>query len=95
MKKNNIEEGIQSYDVEKMAEEYTKDGHTYCSEKTFVEQAFISGFKAHQELVKDKLFTVEDMKNAFLVGISFAYKPYPKNREYEEKFIQSLSIKTK
>jgi hypothetical protein len=31
-------------DVEKLADDYTKDGHTYCHEKTFVEQAFIAGY---------------------------------------------------
>jgi hypothetical protein len=40
-------------DVEKLAKAYTKTGHTYCREKTFVEQAFITGYnKCLENLTK-------------------------------------------
>jgi hypothetical protein len=43
-------------EVKKLTENYTKGGHTYCHEKTFVEQAFISGYKA-----ATKTYSEEDL----------------------------------
>lgn len=58
-----VEEAINGYSVEKMAEEYGDDD---INDDTYF--SFIAGFKAHQELVKNKLFTLEDIKRAYLQG---------------------------
>jgi hypothetical protein len=53
-----VEELVNGYSVEKMADESTvliQD----IREKQNCKEFYISGFKAHQELTKDKLFTVE------------------------------------
>jgi hypothetical protein len=65
-----VEEAIYGYSVEKMAENYYNTlgalGTEY--DKTTSINLIIWGFKAHQKLVKDKLFTVEDMINAYIQG---------------------------
>ena len=53
-----VEELIYGYSVEKMA--IRKYGTSIYSIEEV--EAFKAGFKAHQELVKDKLFTVEQVK---------------------------------
>lgn len=52
-----IEEAIQGYSVEKMAEEYVNDESYLPVHREENYRSYINGFKAHQELVKDKLFT--------------------------------------
>lgn len=56
-----VEEAIYGYSVEKMAV------------GEFIPESYVKGFKAHKELVKDKLFTIEDMQvaiqQAFLSGV--------------------------
>ena len=54
-----VEEAINEYSVEKMAEE---NGNNYAH--SYNPDIFIEGFKAHQELVKDKLFTEIDKQIA-------------------------------
>ena len=101
-----VEEVINGYSVEKMADEYS-----YFERKSkwgnIVRNAYVQGFNTHKELVKDKLFTVEDMRRAFLSGISITGEGY--NAEYSDgnnpdietefgesanKFIQLLLPKT-
>ncbi len=50
-----VEEAINGYSVEKMAESHA------ASWQPELRKSFIKGFKAHQELVKDKLFTRNDL----------------------------------
>jgi hypothetical protein len=62
-----VEEAINGYSVEKIAiKRWGKDlatkGHRI---------GFIDGFKAHQELTKDKLFTVEELYTAFSCGRTY------------------------
>ncbi len=64
-----VEEAIYGYSIEKMADnwfynEENKNHYENYNEKP----SWIKGFKAHQELVKDKLFTIEDMKKIFELG---------------------------
>ncbi len=61
-----VEEAIYGYSVEKMAERlYSR----VISENEYdFKRGFEIGFNVHKELVKDKLFTVEDMINAFVAG---------------------------
>jgi len=87
---SDVEEVVYGYNLLKMAENFSgKDAGSW--------QCPISyeiGFKAHQELVKDKLFTIEDIQLAFNRGANFAHMPYPKNVEYEKKYKNSLLPKT-
>ena len=75
-----VEEAINRYSVEKMAESYARkqcddlyDYETIIGASWGWETAFDykSGFKAHQELVKDKLFTVDDMKKVIELAQSY------------------------
>lgn len=59
-----IEEIIYGFSVEKMAEPIKKEFGEDC-EYWYYEK----GFKAHQELVKDKLFTIEDLRKAYSAGL--------------------------
>ena len=72
---NDIEELVNGYSIREMAE---IDAHLVWNDETTFENeqrelnghiiGFIEGFKAHKELSKDKLFTVDDLKNAFKAG---------------------------
>jgi len=96
------EEAINGYSVEKMAENYAKrytdknnygyNGDSLCIEDRIEMEAYIEGFNAHKELVKGKVFTVDDMRKAwnaaFIDAMSLdeeTYKPL-----FFEVFIQSL-----
>ena len=65
-----VEETVCGYSVEKMAiKKYgiknplnDEDERYYNSHGVAIAEGYVSGFKAHQELVKDKLFTVEQIK---------------------------------
>lgn len=59
-----IEEAVYGYSADKMAEEFAKKYSIYDTAQDDTEYGFREGFRAHQELVKDKLFTIEDMKKA-------------------------------
>ena len=59
-----VEEAINGYSVEKMAEDaYPKNENWRInSDNSDKRILWVEGFKAHQELTKDKFFTVEDIK---------------------------------
>ena len=58
-----VEELINGYSVEKMA-----NLHRVNISDDWSNASYIEGFKTHQKLVKDKMFTIEDMKKAFNAG---------------------------
>ena len=58
-----VEEAINGYSVENAAYHFCDNVVHPKDETRSLYFAFCTGFKAHQELVKDKLFTVEDMLN--------------------------------
>lgn len=60
-----VEEAIYVYSVEKMA--YNQLGNNLAP-SIGSHEAYIRGFNAHKELVKDKLFTIDDIRNAFKAG---------------------------
>lgn len=60
-----IEEAINGYSAEKMADnDCSGVGFPEESHRQTAIKGYIQGFKAHQELVKDKLFTEDDLKRA-------------------------------
>ncbi len=76
-----VEEVIYGYSVEKLCDNFYKDYQQspYAMEKG----AWRLGFKAHQELVKDKLFTIDDMRIVFNMGYDLA--AYGINRDDSDK----------
>mgnify|MGYP006921281610 CR=1 FL=1 len=60
-----VEEVINGYSVEKMAEEFANNSATTNYEDGInvgKYQGYIAGVNTHKELVKDKLFTMDDLK---------------------------------
>lgn len=91
-----VEEAIYGYSVDKMA--YEHDVKTGLSSE-FDYNIFELGFKAHKKIVKDKLFTVEDMRKAIRYGFDVGFCSNSSNKtknnlQSEEQFIQSLLPKT-
>jgi hypothetical protein len=74
------------FDVEKLALEFEKTwGNIYNGEIDF----YIQGFQKAQELLFDKMFTLEDMKKSYEAGIF--NNDNLKIDNFWEKFIQQLS----
>lgn len=66
-----VEEAIQGYSFEKMADSlFEKESHHILHPQHQMRECYIKGFKAHQELTKDKLFSVEDIEQAMIEGIT-------------------------
>lgn len=114
-----VEEAINGYGVEKMAEidwihkEYGfEEGYNpkRCIDGAIQKPKFINGyikgFKAHKELVKDKLFTIEDIVKPFgdaftkfineggAIGSSEEWIQWQNVVDWFPKYIQSLLPKT-
>lgn len=97
-----VEEAINGYSVEKMADEYAKN--EYPSNMYTVEigmphrgtafRGFIEGFKAAMELTKDKLFTIHDMKDVFNAGVKYGKEAGETKEECFKREIKSLLPKT-
>lgn len=63
-----VEELIHGYSVEKMIEERFKDDKNPQNIVWLKKNYYKEGFNALKELVKDKLFTIEDLRRAFDAG---------------------------
>jgi len=81
---------IRWFDVEKLAEENCKNVAKHYGGY----QCYIRGFQKAQELLFDRVFTLEDIQLAFAKGVEYATKPYPQNVHFENKYKQSLSQKS-
>ena len=96
-----VEELVYGYSVEKRANSHAvQSGCEYKEDLVRISKAYQTGFKAHQELVKDKLFTVEDIEEAHKSGIEYGKSLYSQTN-YDSKlaitskqYIQSLLPKT-
>lgn len=73
MSLSEVQEAIYGYSVEKMAQSaFTHpDFGKYKIGSVAYYNGYKDGLKAHQELTKDKLFTVDDMWQAFDSGVMF------------------------
>ena len=96
-----VEEAINGYSVEKMADDYVKSQplrNRSLTNDGWNATGFVNGFKAHQELTKDKLFTKKDMINSLkeLSKQLFLKKEFSLSDSIEKssKIIQSLHPKT-
>jgi len=87
LSKQNCDEIFGVVDVEKLANEFTEHFNTFYGVKSDVQVGYKSGFNKAMELNKDKLFTVEDMKKAYIQG-----KHGGKTQSYVEfdEFIQLM-----
>ncbi len=103
LKLSEVEEAINGYNVEKMIPTKFCIPHKHYiskDDKICYDTGFKDGFKAHQELAKDKLFTIEDIKKAFNAGYdlhTWEELNIPNDeRDYhnEHDYIQSLLPKT-
>lgn len=93
---NDIEELVNGYSIREMAE---KDAHLVWNDETTFENeqrelnghiiGFIEGFKAHKELSKDKLFTVDDLIFMYNKGV-IAMRKHVDSFDNCQKHIQSL-----
>ena len=87
------------YSVEKMASKLKVKKSSIVGtweeyDKTY-SQGFILGFNAHKELVKDKLFTIEDIINVIRMARECDYDELGVDFDrQEEQIIQSLLPKT-
>lgn len=86
-----VEEAIYGYSVENMAEQFVLNKVKMSSQAAGVMVGYIEGFKAHQELVKDKLFTIEDINKAMdcvynwmIEGSGNLYGRFPRASSLEE-----------
>lgn len=97
-----VEELINGYNVEKMAFEAVIDYKPFKEVEDYKDYArldklfvygFHNGFNAHQKLVKDKLFTVEDMLDA--MGFAAAMdntRPIQHLKEEAEEYIKTEKL---
>jgi hypothetical protein len=84
-----VEEAIYGYSVDKMADKLISCSDNIDSQ--LIKEVWKGGFKAHKELVKDKLFTIDDMKLCYMQG----WNQGRENRSTEmSNYIQSRLPKT-
>lgn len=96
-----VEEAINGYSVEKMAESangYSVYGKPLGEKYLAFNEGYQSGFNAHKELVKDKLFTIEDiiqaLKAGFTAGGEHSRLANNPMNLFVDKYINQLSLKT-
>lgn len=88
-----VEEAINGYSIHNMAVKYC-DNHYKRQDWEENYYNYEAGFKAHQELVRDKLFTIKDMENMFILGGKHKTQNPDKFLEKMKEIIQSLLPKT-
>lgn len=101
-----VEEAVYGYSVEKFCKEKVEKIYSKYIPKDELEDyitLFQLGFKANQELVKDKLFTVDDVSKIFAVGVQLGInqelftqqgKPLQDENVVLQRTLQSLLPKT-
>jgi hypothetical protein len=88
LSKENCDEIFGVIDVEKLAEENYPSGDDWTEEQSLIRKlAFKNGFKKAMELNKDKLFTLEDVLDAWELG---ATEGLPLTKSKKEKLLESL-----
>lgn len=87
-----VQELIDGYSIEKMAKKEMSNRY-FKDEIPDAINDFKLGFKAHKELVKDKLFTIEDMMDA--MGYAAAMdntRPIQELKEEAEQYIRTKKL---
>ena len=89
-----VEELLFGYSVKKMVDESFDNMGFHSTVTPYEEDQFKLGYKlgfnTHKELTKDKLFTVDDMRNVFILGGKHKVQNPDTFLEKMEKIIQSL-----
>ena len=94
-----IEEVINGYSVENVVKNYVQE-LIDCKSVKEHERTWISAicrqmfFKADKELVKDKLFTIENLKLAWELGAAWGDVSLVEAKKEQNSFVQSLLPKT-
>ena len=76
-----VEEAINGYSTYELFKKI--DGS--CEKGQYEHWLFEQGFNAYKELVKDKLFTVEDMRKVFEVGFNFGEEDEEVKNAFDDK----------
>ena len=94
LSKQNCDEIFGVVDVEKLAEDFAKYHSIYPTAQDDTEYGFKQGFKKAMELNKDKVFTLEDVRKAYIYGVSNCHSFGYSAIGYTDKCIQSLQQPT-
>lgn len=92
-----VEEVINGYSVEKLSESangYSVYGKPLGEKYLAFNEGYQSGFNAHKELVKDKLFTEQDLRVAISLAWNYGQKPENNLKDCGNSIVQSLLPKT-
>ena len=82
------------YDLDKLAYEFAKYHSIYPTAQDDTEYGFKNGFNKAMELNREKVFTEEDVRKAYMDGVSNGHKfGYPAI-DHTDKYIQSLQQST-
>jgi hypothetical protein len=93
LSKQNCDELFGVVDVEKLAEEYAITAHDIMDEpyQNGLFYGFMAGFNKSMELNKDKVFTLEDIYDAVMLGVCFEDNGIKGISTYEE--LKELAVK--
>jgi hypothetical protein len=94
LSKQNCDEIFGVVDIEKLAYDFAKYHSIYPTAQDDTEYGFKNGFNKAIELNKDKVFTEEDVRKAYMDGVSNGHNfGYPAI-DHTDKYIQSLQQPT-
>jgi hypothetical protein len=95
LSKQNCDEIFGVTDVEKLAEDFAKNNSIYPTAQDDTEYGFKHGFNKAMELNKDKVFTLEDMRNAmdWIMTQYFEFYEQPTTAR-REQYLESLQQPT-
>jgi hypothetical protein len=93
LSKQNCDEIFGIVDIEKLAEEYARTAHDIIDEpyQNGLFYGFMTGSKKTMELNKDKMFTLEDIYDAVMLGVCFEDSGIEGISTYEE--LKELAVK--
>lgn len=88
-----VKEAINGYSVEKLAESangYSIYGMPIGEKYLAFNEGYQLGFNTHKELVKDKLFTEQDLREAISLAWNYGQKPENNLKDCGNSIVQSL-----
>ena len=93
LSKQNCDSLFGVVDVEKLATQFMID-ESYGKQSTDLWKGYVFGFNKAMKLNKDKVFTLEDMRKAYIYGVSNCHSFGHSAIDYTDKCIQSLQQPT-
>lgn len=85
-----VEEVINGYSVQNLSYEKYNDGSVSTNTRNDWRECWKEGFNAHKELVKDKLFTEQDLREAISLAWNYGQKLENNLKDCGNSIIQSL-----